>query len=82
MDEFVCDFDAVKCPAGGEHIWDGPTVVFKSKCASCDGEPPHEGEPFCERCGNDPDYEYVSGEASSCAKCGIDSMTHALMTGP
>lgn len=64
-----------KCPAGGEHVWDGPEAVFTSICAWCEGQPL---SPPCARCKGEP--EYVSGSAATCSKCGLDAMSHTLMS--
>jgi hypothetical protein len=75
---FSCGGD--KCPEGGEHVWDGPTKVFTRGCVHCEGEA--EPDPNCKRCKGDPDWSYVSGEAATCSKCGLDAMSHSLMNGP
>lgn len=63
------------CPGGGEHVWDGPEQTFTSICASCEGVPL---DPPCSRCKGQP--EYISGSAATCSKCGLDAMSHTLMS--
>jgi len=67
-----------QCPKGGDHQWDGEGVDFKSECSKCSELP--EPDPNCKTCQGTG--EWVSGGATTCSKCGVDSMSHALWNGP
>lgn len=69
---FVCG--GRQCSQGGEHVWDGPELLFKDICHSCLGV---DQNPPCGRCNGQA--EYVSGSASTCSKCGIDALNFTLM---
>jgi hypothetical protein len=66
---FECGGD--KCSRGGEHQWDGPEKTWTNPCARCDGA-------GCERCGGTGDGG--GGSSATCSKCGLDAMTHTLMS--
>lgn len=71
---FECGGD--KCPKGGAHQWDGEGVDFKSPCRDCEELP--EPNPDCKYCHGTG--EYISGGAATCSKCGLDAMSHSLMS--
>jgi hypothetical protein len=61
-----------------DHAWDGPVVEFKQECSSCAELP--KPDPQCKVCKGTG--MWVCGEAVTCSKCGLDAMSHSLMTGP
>lgn len=69
------------CPPGAtcDHVWDGPGLEILSDCSKCEGTGKMDGVPclFCDGRGT-----WVSGESSTCSKCGMDAMTWSLWNGP
>lgn len=77
---------AFSCPPGKqatcEHVWDGPGIEILSDCRDCGGLGIIAGdgeEVLCEKC--DGKGTWVSGDSSTCSKCGMDAMTYSLWEG-
>jgi len=76
-----------RCPKGGEHSWDGPGIEWTHPCATCNGTgtvddlaDPIGGviECVCPRCKGDG--KGGGGGAATCSKCGLDALSHTMMT--
>ena len=88
---FSCGVPA-KCPKGGEHDMDGPGIEIVSPCSKCEGTGEREDEPDvvdlmkgntsreCPACKGEG--QYVSGESTTCSKCGASAIDVSIWNGP